>query len=512
MSVKKKLIRNTLFNYGIQFWSYIITFVLMLVIIYYIGIVEYGIYLLVTALTGYFGLLDLGIGTSLVKFIAEYHAKKDKQKLNEVINTAFFIFLGIGIVGAAGLFILGAFFLDVFKIEAVLIWKGRIIVYILAATFITGFPLGIFRGILAGMQRYHTLAYISFAMSLVNAAVVVWVLLMGYGIVELVFYTICFGLIRHIIIAIKVRKLVPYLSIKCSYLNRNMVRTLFGLSILLLFISLFARIIYYTDTLVIGFFLGTAMITFYTVAWKIAQIPGKAIDMTLSAMVPAASELDALKKERTLQLLFLRVLKYCLALLFLLAIPTLFLSKEILRHAVEWTGGDFSLYYLVTNILIIAIFFDFLNYVSIQILIGMNKLRLFVVCYGIVAIVNLFMSVLLVQKIGLEGVALGTAIPFIVMAPVFMWYSFKTIGIHWKDYVSTVLFTTIPYAVCMGGFLFLLTMFHTPANLIEIGAYYIISMVVYFLLFYFFGLDEGERADLKGILQSVRYREDTHID
>jgi O-antigen/teichoic acid export membrane protein len=495
-------------NYGIQIWIVILSFIMMPVIIYFIGVEEYGIYLLVTALTGYFGLLDLGMGKSLVKFIAEYYVKKDKQKVNEVVNTVFFIYLMVGIIAATGVFIVGTFFIGVFELGADLSLKARILAYLLAATFLFEFCMATFRKTLAGLQRFDSLAKVTFVMSLVNIAVTIVVLLLGYGIVELIFYTICFGLMRHIIIAILVRKQLPYLTIKLSYLNRDMFRTLFSLSLLLLFFSFFLRIIYYTDTLVIGFFLGAVMITIYAAAWKIYQIPGRAIKIILDAMTPVASELDALKKEKALQLLFLRVIKYSLALLFLLGIPTLLMSKEILKYWIGWAGDDFALYHLVTNILILSLFFDFFNQVSFQILTGMNKIKFFIGCYSIVALFNLVLSIILVQRIGLEGVAWGTAIPFIIMAPFFMWYSFKTIGIHWRDYIKIVLSTTVPYALCISGVLYLLIIFHTPANLIEVGLYYIIGISIYFLLFYYKGLDDGEKADLKGILKSLRYKED----
>ncbi|UCF08779.1 MAG: oligosaccharide flippase family protein [Thermoplasmata archaeon] len=511
MSVKKKLMRNTIMNSGVQLWTTVLNFVLMLIIIYFVGLEEYGIYLLVAALTGYFGLLDLGIGKSLLKFIAEYHAKKDKQKVNEVVNTAFFIFLLVGVIGAICVFIIGTFFIDVFKIEDDLLSKARLLTYLLAVTLIFGFCLNTFSSTLAGLQRYDRLAYINFAMSLVNAAVTMAVLLLGYGIVELLFYTICIGLTRHIIVAFQVNRYLPYLSIKFSFLKRDTFRTLFRLSLMLLFFSFFARIIYYTDTLVIGFFLGVVMITIYTAAWKISEIPVKAYIWMLSATIPATSELDALRREKALQELFLRVLKYCLALLFLFGIPILLMSKEILKYIFNPTGGDFALYHLVTNILIISLFFDFFNLVSFHILTGMNKIKVFIGCYGVVAVFNLVLSIILVNIIGLEGVALGTAVPFIVMAPVFMWYAFKTIGIRVRDYGRTVLLSTFPWALLSAGVLFGLTWIHTPANFLEVVVYFIIGMAVYLLLFYYRGLDDRERSDIKGILEAIRYKEEMDV-
>ncbi len=42
---------------------------------------------MVAVLTGYFGLLDFGIGTSFVKYIAEYYTKKDYKSINQIVNT-----------------------------------------------------------------------------------------------------------------------------------------------------------------------------------------------------------------------------------------------------------------------------------------------------------------------------------------------------------------------------------------------------------------------------------------
>jgi O-antigen/teichoic acid export membrane protein len=504
--IKDKLIRNTVFNFGIRFWSIIITFILMPVVIYYIGVEEYGIYLLITAFTGYFSLLDLGIGTSLVKFVAQYHAKDEKEKVNQVLNTAFFIYLYVGIAASVGLFIVGTFFIDYFNLDSELLWKAKIIIYILASGFITSFSMGSFKAVLSGIQRYDILALISFIMSIVGASVTVVVLILGGGIVELVFYTYCVGMMAPIITVIYCKKYMPYLEIKTSHRNRAMVKTLFGLSMLILLLYMFSQIIYFTDSLVIGYYLGAALITFYAASRKLFSIPGRAIDAALQAMVPAASELDALEKEKGIQMLFIRVSKYSLALLFLLGLPVMFLSRYILIHWIEWAGGNFSLYYLVANILIISAFFDLFNTVASKILIGMNRIKLFTGLYGVAAVMNLILSIIFVKWLGLEGVALGTAIPFIVLSPIFLANTFNLLKINWKDFVKNVIISNAPsaFAVCL--LLYSLIFLHVPGSLIEIGVYFVISIAVYFLIFYYLSLDEEEKEDIKGIFSTFGRR------
>jgi O-antigen/teichoic acid export membrane protein len=470
-----------------------------------LGPEEYGIYLLVASLTGYFGLLDLGMGNSIVKFVAQFNAKKEKKKVNEIVNTSFFIFLGIGMAGAAGMFIFGLFFLDLFKFETdYQLFEAKIIIYFIGLAFITSFSRIIFRDIIKGMQRYDILAYITFVMTLVSVCVAVWVLWMGFGIVEYVFFTLCFGMLGQIIIAAYAKKLLPYLEMKRSHYNRTMVRPLFGLSLLVLSLVIFNRLVFYTDNIVIGWwFVGTSMVTFYVIAHAVYSIPSKVIDAMLQAMLPAASELDALQRKRALKTLFLRVTKYCLALLFMIALPTLYMSRSILTN---YMGAEYAVYHLVTNILIISLFFDFFNYVSAQILTGINRLKVFVACYGIVAVLNLVLSLILVERIGLEGVALGTTIPFIIMAPVLLWNSFKILEVQWKEFARRVLLSNLPFACFTAVVLYLLNTYHSPANWVEIGIYYIIGIGLYFLPFYRLSLDEGEKKDFRSIFSFGLYK------
>ena len=88
-TIKKKIVRNTAANAFMNLWRYAVNFFLLPFIILHVGVEDYGLYLLVGAFVGYFGLLDLGVGTSLVKYIAEYNAKGDKERINKMVNSTF---------------------------------------------------------------------------------------------------------------------------------------------------------------------------------------------------------------------------------------------------------------------------------------------------------------------------------------------------------------------------------------------------------------------------------------
>src|SRR3954452_25458216 len=70
----------------------------------HLGQSAYGLWVLVTSLTTYFSLLDLGYASAQVKFAARYRATREAQALNEITSTLFFLFSGFGLVAyvAAG--------------------------------------------------------------------------------------------------------------------------------------------------------------------------------------------------------------------------------------------------------------------------------------------------------------------------------------------------------------------------------------------------------------------------
>ncbi len=513
MSVKKKLIRNTIINYAIKIWGFGLTFYLFWFIVDHVGEMDYGIYLFVVAITGYFGILDLGIGHSLVKFVAEYHAKDDKEKLNEVINTTFFIFFFVGLVGAVILLLIGKFLLG-YLVDDEIYLKAQAILYLIGVTFIFSLALSSLKGVLGGLQRYDILALITFIMTLVNLSVTVLVLTWGGNIFDLVFYTTMTGLFGFVITAFFIQRLLPYVSISFSYVRKGMVKVLMDLSMSVFLLSIFIMIIYQTDRIVIGLFVDVALITFYQAAWKLYGIPSNMPSISLYAVLPAASELQATENLQALKRLFLRATKYVLALCLALAVPVMLLSKEMLTI---WMGNDYAQYHIIVQILVIVLFFDFNNYLATQILIGMNKIKKFVKYYAIVAVLNLGLSLFLVQQgYGLKGVALGTTIPFIVMEVFFLRYIFRVLDIKWRTYAKQVFAKTFPFAAVTAVFMYGLLLLRAPVimgvhptvsslirDIIELGGYFAAGCGFYMLLFYYMGLESYEKMEMKQIISSI---------
>src|SRR5437868_4139262 len=98
MSRKLDILKNV----GSSWFSLGVTIVVGIFIspfvLHHLGDEAFGLWILILSLTGYYGLFDLGIRSSIVRYVAKYSATGERDELNWLISTALFSYSIIGIV------------------------------------------------------------------------------------------------------------------------------------------------------------------------------------------------------------------------------------------------------------------------------------------------------------------------------------------------------------------------------------------------------------------------------
>src|SRR2546430_9027577 len=67
-------------------------------ILHRLGDEAFGLWILIFSITGYYGLFDLGIRSSIVRYVAKYAAIDDHDQLNRLVNTAMFAYSCLGLL------------------------------------------------------------------------------------------------------------------------------------------------------------------------------------------------------------------------------------------------------------------------------------------------------------------------------------------------------------------------------------------------------------------------------
>jgi O-antigen/teichoic acid export membrane protein len=500
LQLKKELFKNTAYNYFFRIWIWVVTFFLFPFIVHHLGLAAVGVWLLVNSFVGYMGTLSLGIGPSLTKYVAQFRVENSNKKLNQSISTSFVIFSLMGFVASCGLLVVGLLVIPVFNISEELIPKAKIITYIASATIFLNFPLSTFNGIIRGLKRYDIFSLTGFVASLIRLALTLFFLYKGYGLVTLVLINSGSLLLAGFLNAYYAKKLLPFMHITYLFVDRSLIRTLLGLALPIFIINICMMIIYPTDRLIIGFFLPVQLIVYYEAAYRIYTLLTAFPQLLASAVIPVASELDTKRDYRTLKALFIKGTKYMTAFFLSVAVPTMLLSKHILTC---WMGKDFAPYYVLVVIFILHLFLSYNHLFSYRMLIGLNRIKFTLWYYVGSAVLNLILSIILVQKIGLTGVVLATTVSYTTLEPLFIWYNLKIFNVSLSKYLKEVLCKTYPQVFIIIPLLWLLLRYYSPHSLVEVGLLILFSATGYSILFYFTGVEKEERKVFQSIIVST---------
>jgi O-antigen/teichoic acid export membrane protein len=438
----------------------------------------------------YFSMLDLGYGVAQVKFASQYRARRDSEGLNQIVSSLFFVFCVIGLI-ALGIGVALAFNLQrLFNITAEQAGIGRDVLLIISAYVALGFPASVFGGIVNGFQRHYLNGFVSISTTVLVAAVNVAVLLAGYGLVELVATTTVIRALSHIGYAINAYRAYPGLRIRLSHVRVARLREVTGFSAFILLIDLANKLNYSTDAIVIGAFMGTVAIAMWAVAQRLIDAIQMLTGQLNGAMFPIIVDTATLGQLDRLRQLFVQGTRISLAMVIPIATGLSLLAEPLV---LAWVGPDFPGSVPIIHILAIAVAIRVGNSTATTLLKGSGQHRLLAMSNLLIAIANLALSVALIRRMGLIGVALGTLIPLAAVS-IFVLFpaACRRVELGLPEALKTAIFPALWPAVAMALFL-AITRNVASTNLAAIALQAITGGLIYLAVFLMLAIDREER-------------------
>src|SRR6266705_2884147 len=145
-------------------------------ILHRLGDTAYGIWILIFSVTGYYGLFDLGIRSSVVRYVSTYTATGDNESLAKLINTSLVTYTAIGVAAMVVTLVCSLFVDRLFRIPTDFLVTARLLFLMVGTAVAVGFPGGVFGGILEGLQRFYFVNLTNVVSTLLRAALIVLVL------------------------------------------------------------------------------------------------------------------------------------------------------------------------------------------------------------------------------------------------------------------------------------------------------------------------------------------------
>lgn len=434
-SISQKIIRNTIFNAIGRFWGILVALVLTPYIIGHIGIKMFGIWAIVGVLTGYFGLLDFGIETSFVKYISEFYTKRDYKKINQVVNTGFIFYSIFAMVIIISGFFVISLLLNLFNIPQELYGEARFVFLLGIIVFAISNAVSPFGAIQGGLQRMDITNKISIAISIPMIIGTVFFLESGYGLPGLMVNNAIILVISRIINIIIAFKILPGLRFNPFLFSKGMLKKLFGFGYKLQFAKIADIITFQTGRLLIAYFLNIGLVGFYQLGEAITQKIREVSLLLVSAILPAASEMDAKQEKEKLQELYIKGSKYLIFVSFPLVFFVIASAHLIM---LIWMGPGYEKSACVIQLLAIGYLVNLVCGVGVSLGAAVGKPQFQMKAAIITAISNIILSIILIIVIGFMGVAIATSVS-LILGPIYFFIKLHSyLQLSLKNFVQEV--------------------------------------------------------------------------
>jgi len=443
------------------------------------------------SITGYFTVLDFGVNTAIVRYISKYVAEENFGKAREVYSTSFVFFLLIGTVVFIITIIIAFFFQSIFDIKILSRTYLFLVFIIVGSDLAFGLILSVFPGTLAGLQEYFRLNLISISISIIRSVILVWFLISGYGLLTLAVIQISATILKVFFQFWVVKKNYDFLQLDFSTLNRPMMRQIYNHSIYSFIISIAQKLLFYTDSIVIGSVLTISVIVYYSIPATLMDYVNKFMWSMISVLIPVVSSQERANNSEKNIYLYVLGTKYSLAI----CIPIIFILFTVGKDFIAlWMGPEYGLRSaMVLRILLTGYLFAFSQMIAHALLKGISKHRILSFMFIGEAVSNLILSLALAKPYGIEGVALGTMIPMIIvnfiLIPI---YVCNLLGLNFRKYIYEAFFAPL-----VGLFSSIMLFYYYPiqvSSYLDLILYSLLSLVVFIIYDFTFVLEKVHRT------------------
>lgn len=439
------LLRNVFSNWVALVVIGAISFFLTPFMIHRLGDFEYGVYTLAFSVVGYSDLLEQGIRSTLLRFVARLSGRGDREGLDSVFSTAMALALAIAAVMVLGCMGLSHILPAFFRLSAERQILFSRLVVLLGWNVGVAVPALLLGAYLAGLQRFDLYNVGAIIRMVCRAALIVMVLLRGQHVVAVAACVLASTVLSIPINSWMIWKVDPGLKLSPRLVRLRTSRELLTFSFWTLLNNAGQLLRDSTDSIVIGRVLGAALITPFAVAARLVDYFRPIIRDMVSPLLPRFSELDGQGKEEEIRQLFLCMTRFS-------ALASLAIGSILLLHGrtllLLWVGERYVSSYPVLVLLTVGALASLAQFGTVNVLTAMGRHR----AYGMwtlgEGLANLVLSVIWAYRYGIVGVALGTAVPLLAVKLTLQpWYVMRVIHMSVGEYVGKAL--ARPLAICL---------------------------------------------------------------
>ena len=464
MSTVQRVAKNTGIVTGGNVIFRLISLVVLIYLARYLGTVGFGKYSFVFAYLAFFGVItDLGLQTILVREMS-----RDSSMAPKLIGNAYIIKLILTVFAVA--------------LSMVVITLMRYPTDITSYVYIAAFTLlflsfsNFYATIFQANLRMEYRIFARLVSRILSAILILWIIFTHGSLMHVMIVLVFSEMVKMLISYFFSRKFVrPKFEI-----DFGLLKYLFKEALPIALSSVIIIIYFHIDIVMLSLMMGDAEVGIYSAAYTLSEPLSLIPAALMVSLFPIMSASFKSSKEKLIKSYKLGV-RYLLIITLPIAIGTTLVADKIILLIYETPFAESA---TVLQILIWALVFTSMHYVLTNLLISINKPKLYTVSTALCAIVNVTLNFILIPMLSYNGAAIATVITNVVLFIASFYFVSKYLQVL---PIHKILIKPLISGLIMGAFVY---------HFIDINIFLLVPLAAGTYLVALFAFKEFQKEDI----------------
>ena len=506
-NTQKKIAINTITSWINMFSNAFVLIFLAKYLLHILSEKEFGMFQYVISLQSTLLFLDMGLGSTVNRFVSHLTTTEDYLKLNKIVSFVNVIFVVMGVIAVIIMTILGSFLpYLVIGGDANLYNSGFKLIVLIGITMFLRFLGYAPCNVLYGIQRYDIVNMTLTMSSIVRASLIV--ISLNFINDRLLCIGICFIICAILETGVFwIMAYNKYQQFKWDFwgVDKEIVKEVLGFSIFVLIVAFTTMLINNSPTILAGKFLGAKAVTYVSIPILVLGQVQRISGGFAFPLVPVVGSLYAKDNTEDISVLWKKCTQYCAFMCFPIGGISIIFGQEMF----EWFREGLGWTWVLLGIMMYPLLFRTTQRVSYAVMMGLGFIKpLAIAQICILTLILILTTVLcLLFDFGIYGIVLGNSIPLLLLGVVIQpLIVCKKLDKKYFNYMCYAYGKIILLSFLMLFVGFICKLYIPMSSLIYIAIFAFIFTVTFYGIVYRFMLAIDDRNKVKGFVKSKMSR------
>ena len=492
---KPSLKINAISNWGPLAVNFIVGLLLTPYLIGHLGKGSYGVWALVGSLLGYYGLLRLGVGAGIMRYVPFYRGANDNRAASQILSTAMAMSLIVGLAILLISVMLAEPIARFYKAGSEL----ASLIRILGVAAAIECPMRILDTCIRSHEHWVAANLAIIFTAITRALGLAGCIYLGYGVVQMGYVVLAVTILSLAFFAVLFIQFCSKIRLRPSMIKLSHAQMLLSFGILTTIISLAYTLTLQGHSLIIGKVISLDAVAVYAIPVLLIRNIRQGVLAPVRVFWPRFAYLDGKNDLNEVTSLFLRGTRLSAMFASGVMLIVFVVGHPFIR--LWMVGEDFSAAYPVLLLLAGGYLVEGSQAVMPFLLGGTGRQGIQAIFAAAEGILGIGLSIILTWQLGLVGVAFGFVIGIVLMRGIVCpWYVCHLLHINLLRYYTTRLLRPLLVLGTLTLISYALGISELIDGWLALISAVMIAGIVYLCCTYLFVIRPDERRNLKNYL------------